>query len=159
MPRRVAFPSSALEAAAHWTVLDGRVTTINTEQIGTVRVIRLAGEFITDEAVALLKDAVPACATPVIRCVVVNWTGVESIGSVGIGAITTREEEFSRSGGYYRNCAYSKFMVCLIPHLKMWPGWKWNYVESEKQAVGSCPVVASGGAPDTGSMPGADHDD
>lgn len=129
--------------------------TINTEQLGTVRIVRLAGRFATDDDLALLRTAIPICVTPAVRCVVVNWSAVEEIGSAGVGAITGSQTEFSQSGGHYRNCDFSEYMDDLTQVLKMGYEWEWNYFQTEEEAIRACAENPSGGIAESGAQPSA----
>ncbi len=116
--------------------------TIEREQYGTVVVSRLRGEFITDESVSLIERALSGWNIPEVRCVVINWSAVERINSANIGAVLRVQGEISKHGRHYRNCAFSQLMIELVPLMKM--VYKWNYFETEEEAVHSCPGLPAG---------------
>jgi anti-anti-sigma factor len=114
------------------------------EQVGSATVIRLMGFFVTDEDIKLISNAMDACIAANVRCLVVNWSGVDHMSSTGIGVIFKGHSAIMKRGGSCQHCAFPKRMEKLLAMMKMMPFW--IYFETEEEAVASCPMPPADGA-------------
>lgn len=114
------------------------------ERVGNATVIRPRGRFLSDEEAAMLEQALAGCVGPDSRCVVVNWSGVEYMNSIGFGAVVTGLKTIVNSGADLRNCCFPQRIKPLHPMLQMMFDWK--YFETEQEAVHACDGSRPAGA-------------
>ena len=105
------------------------------ERVGTVWVLRLTGSFLTDQDAVHIEESLANLPIDVV-CVVVNWSGIQTINSTSLGALMKGEMDFMKRRGQYRNCAFSDRAARIVrPFRKSFP---WNYFDTEEQAVRAC---------------------
>jgi anti-anti-sigma regulatory factor len=114
------------------------VTGCEQEFVRRSLVVRLRGMFFTPEEIATLDDALSCCLKARASCVVVNWSGIEHLNSVGFGVLIKFELALLKQGRSYRNCSLPKRCLEMISMFKS-AGFHWHIFRTEEEAVQSCP--------------------
>jgi anti-anti-sigma regulatory factor len=110
------------------------------ERVGDAWVVRLRGQFYTDEDADLILRSLTGFPDGA-RCVVINWEKVEGMNSLSFGALYRGCQEMGARGVAYRNCTFSARIRAVVPHIK-WL-FDWHYTDTESEALQACAQPAA----------------
>jgi anti-anti-sigma factor len=111
------------------------------ERLGDAWVVRLRGQFVSDEDAHRIRDSLLHASAEDARCVVVNWSSVDHMDSTGFGAIMWSARRITARGAGYANCEFTTRMRAIIARIRTF--FDWPYYDTEAQAIQSCGAAES----------------